>query len=80
MGTIFLFLGGVGGWEILLLLLIPLLFALFLWPLIDCLKSDFDNNNKLVWVILIILVPLLGAILYLAIGRNQMVKKNLPSE
>jgi len=78
MGTIFLFLGGVGGWEILILLLIP--FALWLWALIDCLQSDFDNNNKLVWVILIILVPLLGAILYLAIGRNQKVKKNLPSE
>jgi len=78
MGTIFLFLGGVGGWEILILLLIP--FTLWLWALIDCLQSDFNNNNKLVWVILIILVPLLGAILYLAIGRNQMVKKNLPSE
>lgn len=78
MGTIFLFLGGVGGWEILILLLIP--FTLWLWALIDCLQSDFDNNNKLVWVILIILVPLLGAILYLAIGRNQKVKKNLPSE
>jgi len=78
MGTIFLFLGGVGGWEILILLLIT--FTLWLWALIDCLQSDFNNNNKLVWVILIILVPLLGAILYLAIGRNQMVKKNLPSE
>ena len=78
MGTIFLFLGGVGGWEILILLLIP--FTLWLWALIDCLQSDFNNNNKLVWVILIILVPLLGAILYLAIGRNQKVKKNLPSE
>ena len=81
METIFLFLGGVGGWEILIILFLLLIpFALWLWALIDCLKSDFDNNNKLVWVILIILIPLLGAILYLAIGRNQKVKKNLPSE
>lgn len=76
MSTIFLFLGGLGGPEILLILVVlfvPL--ALWLWALIDCLQSEFDNNNKLVWVIVIILIPLLGAILYLAIGRNQKVKK-----
>ena len=81
MGTIFLFLGGLGGPEILLILFVLIVpFALWLWALIDCLQGEFDNNNKLVWVILIILIPLLGAILYLAIGRNQKIKKNLVSK
>jgi hypothetical protein len=81
MGTIFLFLGGLGGPEIVIILLvISIPFGLWLWALIDCLIGEFDNDNKLVWIILIILIPLLGAILYLAIGRNQKVKKNLPSK
>jgi hypothetical protein len=72
-GTL-LFLDGFGGFELLIFLFIlgiPVI--LWLWALIDCLKSNFNNNNKLVWVILIILVPFLGAILYLAIGRSQKV-------
>lgn len=75
MTGIFLFLGGLGGWEIILILL-AILFPvlLWIWPLIDCLKSDFKNNDKLVWVFLILFLPLLGLILYLTIGRNQKVK------
>jgi len=73
MNPILLFLGGIGGWEVLLILIALGIPILWLWALIDCLKSDFNNNNKLVWVILIILVPFLGAILYLAIGRSQKV-------
>lgn len=73
MNGILLFLGGIGGWEVLLLSAIVIPAILWLWALIDCLKSNFNNNNKLVWVILIVLAPFLGAILYLAIGRGQKV-------
>ncbi|GHA74729.1 PLDc N-terminal domain-containing protein [Pontibacter akesuensis] len=67
-----LFLGGLGGVEFLILL-IPL--ALWLWALIDVLRSDFKSGtDKLVWVVAIIFVPLLGALLYLLFGRSQKVK------
>jgi uncharacterized membrane-anchored protein len=68
-----LFLGGIGGWEILLLssLLIPLL--LWIVALVDCLKSEFKGNDKVIWVIVILFFPVVGPILYFIIGRGQKV-------
>jgi hypothetical protein len=45
--------------------------CVILWivALVDCLKSN--NPNKLVWVIVIILLPFLGSILYFAIGKSK---------
>lgn len=68
--TILLFLGGLGGWEIMLSYFIMLLLPLI--ALISCLKSDMKNStNKLIWVIVIIVVPIVGPILYFIIGRDQ---------
>jgi len=39
--------------------------------LIDILRSEFTGSNKLVWLLVVFLFPLLGAIAYLAIGRMQ---------
>lgn len=44
-------------------------FILWLMALIDCLKSN--NPDKIVWVIVIILLPFLGAILYFLVGRKK---------
>lgn len=67
-----LFIGGIGGLEILLLLFLCIPLVLWLWALVDLLKSDFKNNiNKLVWLLLIFFLPVLGAVLYLLIGREQ---------
>lgn len=74
-----LFIGGIGVTEILLILFflgIPA--VLWLWALIDLLRSDFkDSINKLIWLILIVFLPVLGAILYLLIGRGQKVKASI---
>lgn len=45
------------------------LLCIILWivALVDCLKSS--NPNKVVWVIVIILLPFLGSILYFLVGR-----------
>lgn len=61
---------GLGSFEILVLLFLPL--AITLWALIDTVKSDFKNDaNKLVWIIVILGMPLLGGILYFLIGTKQ---------
>ena len=53
---------------------IPVLIVLS--ALVDVLRNEFDpHQNKLIWVIVIILVPVLGSILYWVIGRNQRVKR-----
>ncbi|MBJ6120149.1 PLDc N-terminal domain-containing protein [Pontibacter sp. BT310] len=74
--TTLLFIGGIGPVEIIFLLLfIAAPLVLWLWALIDLLRSNFsDNITKLIWAVVIIFIPLLGALLYLLIGRNQKVK------
>lgn len=65
----------IGNQEILILaviLIIPTI--LFLWALVDALTSEFvEKNNKIIWILVILLLPLLGSILYFTIGRNQKV-------
>ena len=45
---------------------------LWIYALVDCLTKP--NENKLVWVVVIIFLNVLGAILYLIIGREQSVR------
>ncbi len=46
-------------------------FVFWLWALVDILRSEFTGSNKIVWLIAVILLPLLGAVLYWFIGREQ---------
>ena len=48
-------------------------FALFVWALVDLLKSKFEGNGKIIWLIVIILLPVVGSIIYLVVGRKQKV-------
>jgi ankyrin repeat protein len=66
-------LGTIGLTELLFLLGIPFLIAF-----VDVLRSDFSGNNKIVWLIAV-LVPLIGPIAYFFIGRKRKAKK-LPPE
>lgn len=44
----------------------------WVWILIDCLMNEASHgNDKLIWAIVIILMPLLGALLYFFIRRPQ---------
>ena len=43
--------------------------GLWIVALVDCLKSS--NPNKVLWIIVIILLPFLGSILYFLIGRSS---------
>jgi len=44
-------------------------FILWIVALIDCLRGN--SPNKVVWVIVIILLPFIGSILYFAIGKSR---------
>ena len=74
--NLLLFIGGIGPLEIIFILFFLAVPAiLWLWVIIDLLKSTFkDSTNKLIWAIIIIFLPVLGSILYLLIGRSQKVK------
>ncbi len=38
--------------------------------LVDVLKSAMDTGNKALWIILILILPVIGMILYFLIGKK----------
>ena len=64
-------LGGVGTQELLLLVGSA---GLIFWvvALIDVLKRDFPGeNDKLIWVLVVVLTNWLGALIYWFVGRDK---------
>ena len=46
--------------------------ALIVWAIVDLFKRNSSSDtNKLIWVLIIVFVPFLGAIVYLAAGRRK---------
>ena len=68
--------GFIGPQEIILILLSIVIFAIpVIIALIDILKNEFEGNNKIIWVLVVLFLWLIGAILYYFIGRKQKIKK-----
>jgi membrane protein DedA with SNARE-associated domain len=58
----------IGSFQLILILfvLLPTIIAL-----IDIVRNEFSGNNKIVWLLVVLLGNFLGAILYFIIGRKQ---------
>ena len=55
---------------VLFIILLPS--VLWIFALIDILKSNFkDSTNKIIWVLIVLLLPVLGSILYFIFGDQQ---------
>ena len=65
----------IGFLTLLFMIVVPLFFLIV--PLIDILKNEFTGNNKLVWILVVIFVPVFGGMLYFifGIGRNHQISK-----
>lgn len=67
----------LGAPEVFVLFMLIIFLAIFIiWliALIDILRSEFTGYNKIIWILVVLFVPLLGAILYFAIGRRQKIQ------
>lgn len=65
-------LGIIGPMEIIVVLVVALGFFLFpLVALVDIIRSKFEGNMQLIWVIVVVFFNVIGTILYFIIGRNQ---------
>ena len=69
------YLGMIGPWQILLILIILLGIIPTIVALVDILKSEFKGNNKIVWILVVLLANFFGAVLYFLIGREQKIKE-----
>ncbi len=39
--------------------------------IVDCLKSSASTGKKLLWILLILILPVVGMILYFLLGKKQ---------
>ena len=69
----FLFLFGGGLIVTLMVILFIILFPLM--ALISVLMNDFQGNEKIMWVLIIIFLPFLGSLLYFLIGRDKRINR-----
>jgi hypothetical protein len=47
-------------------------FVFWIWMLVDCLtKEPSEGNDKIIWVLVIVLLNWLGALIYLCVRRPQ---------
>lgn len=62
-----------GGMILFFLLIGFFLFLVWVGAIVDILRSEFqDNNEKILWILLVILLPFIGTIIYIALGsRNK---------
>jgi hypothetical protein len=56
---------------IIIFTVILLSIAFVIWTLVDLLRNEFTGYNKIIWLLTIIMLPPLGSILYIFIGRKQ---------
>lgn len=69
----------LGVMEVLIILVILIVPAILtIYCLVDIFRAQFvDNNSRILFLLLVLLVPIIGSILYLAM-RSNYVKPKIP--
>lgn len=68
-------LGVIGAQELVVVLVSSLFFLLIpILALVDIVRSKFNGNMQLIWVLVVFLFNFIGSILYFIIGRNQKIR------
>ena len=58
----------IGIWQLVLVIIFLLAFLMPIVALISILGNKFKDNDKLIWVLVVLLLPFVGALLYFFIG------------
>lgn len=66
-----IYLGFIGPWQIILLLVLLLVLVTPIIALFDILTNEFEGKNKIIWTLVVLLGSFVGAGLYYFIGRKQ---------
>ena len=68
------------GSVLLLTFLGVALCIVWIWAIVDVIKSDFkDPTVKFVWIAVLIFIPFVGAIIYPFVGKSTKKPPNEPS-
>ncbi|HAT71036.1 PLD nuclease N-terminal domain-containing protein [Croceibacter atlanticus] len=52
-------------------LIMLIVLGIYIYSLVDILRHEFRGNNKIVWIIVVLMLPLLGVFLYFLLGKKQ---------
>ncbi len=64
--------GMPGGFEWIIIFMVLGIPLLQIIAIVDIIRSKFtDSNNKVIWILLVLFLPFLGALLYFTMGRKQ---------
>jgi len=66
--------------EIMMMLTVLALFfvpvAFWIWSIVDCAtKEPSEGNDKLIWILIIVLTGWIGSLIYLLVRRPQRIKE-----
>jgi hypothetical protein len=65
-----LFLGG--GMMLVMGIISLAILAFWIWALVDAIKNPrLTDNERLIWIIVILLTQCIGAVIYLIVGRKK---------
>jgi hypothetical protein len=53
------------------LIIWALVFILWLWMLIDCIKNETDGTQRIIWALVIFFFPCIGSLIYLFARKMQ---------
>ena len=53
------------------LIIWALIFILWLWMLIDCIKNEKDGTQRIIWALVIFFFPCIGSLIYLFARKMQ---------
>ena len=65
---------GIPEIAVIIMLINILTLAFWIFAIIDVLSCNFEGNDKVVWLLVVILLYTLGVVLYFFIGRNRKIK------
>ncbi len=64
------------GAELVYLLLLLVLPAIFwIWTIVDCVMHEPEGNDKLVWLIVIVLIGIIGSLIYCLVRRPARIRE-----
>ena len=61
-----------GGCFLVWILLAVLALGIWIWALVDAIQNPaLDGNQRLIWILVIVLTQFIGAMIYLIVGRSR---------
>lgn len=63
------------GFMILFFVIMLAMLAVWIYAIVDIARAEFEGDNKMIWLLIVILVGFIGALIYFMVGRSKKITK-----